>query len=71
MDNVMENKNRNKTTSIRWHKLLGRMLEELLTPLNITVLTDISVIITVAILCLTGFFCLSSMSYQMLPITIL
>ena len=43
MDNVMENKNSNRATSIRWHKLLGRMLEELLTPLNITVLTDISV----------------------------
>ncbi|WP_080803853.1 hypothetical protein [Desulfamplus magnetovallimortis] len=39
----MENKKSNRATSIRWHKLLGRMLEELLTPLNITVLTDISV----------------------------
>jgi len=37
-------KKQSKSTKIRWHQLLGSLLKELLTPIDITVLTDVPVL---------------------------
>ena len=36
----MKKQNKNRLQKTRWHRLLGKMLEELLTPVNITVMTE-------------------------------
>ncbi|SLM28394.1 conserved hypothetical protein [Desulfamplus magnetovallimortis] len=39
----MENQKQEKNQKTRWHRLLGKMLEELLTPVDIAVMTDFSI----------------------------